>query len=141
MSIDIILALLHNQSKILSAPPSPYNCDKRTVFYALSKLSSPFLPQIYEVFLGEDTIVIEEYVEGVTLEHLIESSHCFGKKESLTLLENLLAGLAVLHENGIVHRDIKPSKPIAFDGVVDEETFNKTNVKTLFLLKEVTTRA
>lgn len=27
-----------------------YNCDKRTVFYSLSKLSSPFLPQIYEVF-------------------------------------------------------------------------------------------
>ena len=28
------------------------------------------------------------------------------------MLENLLAGLAVLHENGIVHRDIKPSNII-----------------------------
>ena len=44
-----------------------YNYDKRTVFYTLSKISSPFLPQIHEVFFGEDTIVIEEYVEGVTL--------------------------------------------------------------------------
>lgn len=89
-----------------------YNYDKRTVFYALSKISSPFLPQIYEVFFGEDTIVIEEYVEGLTLEQLIESSYCFGKKEALTLFENLLSGLAVLHENGIVHRDIKPSNII-----------------------------
>ena len=89
-----------------------YNYDKRTVFYALSKISSPFLPKIHEVFLGEDTIVIEEYVEGVTLEQLIESSYCFNKKEALTLFENLLSGLAVLHENGIVHRDIKPSNII-----------------------------
>ena len=35
------------------------------------------------------------------------------------------------------NRQFFDGKPIAFDGVVDEETFKKTNVKTLFLLKEV----
>lgn len=89
-----------------------YNYDKRTIFYALSKISSPFLPHIYEVFFGEDTIVIEEYVDGVTLEQLINSSYIFSKKEVQRLFENLLSGLAALHENGIVHRDIKPSNII-----------------------------
>ncbi|MBQ6700738.1 MAG: hypothetical protein IJM98_08770 [Oscillospiraceae bacterium] len=35
------------------------------------------------------------------------------------------------------NRSCFDNKPIAFDGVVDEESFNKSQIKTIFLLKEV----
>lgn len=35
------------------------------------------------------------------------------------------------------NRECFGGKPIAFDGVVDEKSFKKSEIKTLFLLKEV----
>ena len=49
-------------------------------------------------------------------------------------MNNINRAVAELLEK---NRQFFDGKPIAFDGVVDEETFKKTNVKTLFLLKEV----
>ena len=86
-----------------------YHEDKRNLFDVLKKLESPFLPKIYDVFFCEDTIVIEECIEGVTLENLIERSYEFNKKAMLALLECISLAMITLCEAGIVHRDIKPS--------------------------------
>lgn len=53
-------------------------------------------------------------------------------------MNNINRAVAELLEK---NRQFFDGKPIAFDGVVDEETFKKTNVKTLFCSKRLTTRA
>jgi len=89
-----------------------YHADKRNIFHSLLGISSPYLPKIYEVFFGEDTIVIEEFIEGHTLEELITSKHKFKRDEIAKIFENLLSALSMLHKNKIIHRDIKPSNII-----------------------------
>ena len=89
-----------------------YPADKRSVFNIIAKNSSPFLPKIYEVFFGEDTVVIEEYIEGQTLDQLYNEHYSFSPKEVSDIFENILSALSCLHELSIIHRDIKPSNII-----------------------------
>ena len=50
-----------------------YHGDKRLIFEALMQIKSQFIPQIYEIFFGEDTIVIEEYAAGENLGELAKT--------------------------------------------------------------------
>jgi serine/threonine-protein kinase len=50
-----------------------------------------------------------EYVEGVTLRDLLHESGGLPADVALDIAEQILAGLAVIHEAGIMHRDVKPS--------------------------------
>lgn len=89
-----------------------YNSDKRTVFNILSGIKSEHIPEIHEFFFGEDTIVIEQFIEGKTLEQLISEKESFTKKHIKIITESLLNAIDILHKNKIVHRDIKPSNII-----------------------------
>ena len=82
--------------------------------YALLKAHpSPLWPEI--VFCAEDadeTVVVEEYVSGHTLEERRRARNWLTEAEAALLLASLAVGLADLHALGIVHRDIKPSNII-----------------------------
>ena len=89
-----------------------YHSDRREVFDILKNIDSPHIPRVYEVFFGEDTVVIEQYIEGETLEELIAAGHRFKKTETAAIFDGLTEALSVLHKNGIVHRDVKPGNII-----------------------------
>ena len=74
------------------------------------------LPLIYDVIPTEDgQIVLEEYIDGLTVAQVLETGlyHPRGAKKVLT---GVCAGLTVLHERGIVHRDVKPENVIIGPG-------------------------
>jgi eukaryotic-like serine/threonine-protein kinase len=50
-----------------------------------------------------------EFVEGETLEHLIRRSGRVEVKLALEIMAQVAAGLAAVHEQNLVHRDIKSS--------------------------------
>src|SRR6516165_7520885 len=50
-----------------------------------------------------------EFVEGETLEHLIKRSGRLEVKLALEIATQVAAGLAAVHEQNLVHRDIKPT--------------------------------
>src|SRR6516225_3994332 len=50
-----------------------------------------------------------EFVEGETLEHLIRRSDRVEIKLALEITTQVAAGLAAVHEQNLVHRDVKPS--------------------------------
>ncbi len=70
----------------------------------------PNIVQIYEVCATDDEaiIVLEEYVEGETLESLLNKGK-MKKRTACKIAIQLCDALSLLHSEGIIHRDIKPS--------------------------------
>jgi len=57
---------------------------------------------------GSSYFYTMEFVEGETLEHLIRRSGQVKVKLALEIATQVAAGLAAVHEQNLVHRDIKP---------------------------------
>lgn len=53
--------------------------------------------------------IVQELIDGLTLEQELESHGKFSEPELKRVLEEMLKILAFVHEKGIIHRDIKPS--------------------------------
>ncbi|MDO4488937.1 MAG: serine/threonine-protein kinase [Eubacteriales bacterium] len=89
-----------------------YHSDKRQVFEILKNVRNQNLPRIIDVFFDEDTIVIEELVEGETLENMLSEKHVFRGDDILKITKGLINAVSALHDSGIIHRDIKPGNII-----------------------------
>lgn len=86
-----------------------YADNKAQVYGILRNIRFQNLPEIKEIIDGR--IIIEEFVEGETLEKRL-SAGGFSQKQAKKIFYGVLAALDVLHKNGIVHRDVKPSNII-----------------------------
>ena len=69
---------------------------------------------IYEVCSNdEDVTVLEEYISGATLRHIVEANGGTLKRElAVKYALDICNGLVFMHSLGIIHRDIKPSNII-----------------------------
>ena len=80
------------------------------------KLRKNFNPLFAKILLcaedANDTVIVEEFIQGETLIERLERENFFSEDEALNILLQLCDGLKFLHELGIVHRDIKPSNLI-----------------------------
>jgi hypothetical protein len=69
-------------------------------------------PNVASVFhlgrTGENYFYAMEFVEGETLENLIKRSGRLEVKTALEIATQVTAGLAALHKQNLVHRDLKP---------------------------------
>jgi serine/threonine-protein kinase len=77
---------------------------------AAARLQHPNIVTIYE--LGEhegSPYMALELLEGIDLQRAIEDGIRPDPKVTLPIVLQVLAGLGHAHENGIVHRDVKPS--------------------------------
>jgi serine/threonine-protein kinase len=59
--------------------------------------------------VGGVVYISMEYVEGQSLEDLIQSVGHLSPKQTVNLGRQICAGLQAVHERGIVHRDLKPA--------------------------------
>lgn len=84
---------------------------------AVARLSSPNVVAVFDQGSSGDLHYIAmEYVPGPTLRELLVARGRLSPRESLDILERVLAGLAVAHEAGIVHRDVKPENVLLGNG-------------------------
>ena len=80
------------------------------VYQKLLGYSCQNLPETLEVVVdGEKALVIEEFIEGDTLDFLLEGA-LFTPQETKEIVTQLCQALWVLHSMAAVHRDIKPDQ-------------------------------
>lgn len=76
---------------------------------AAARLIHPNIIQIY--FIGEEAghhFFAMQYVEGESLADLLARRGQLSADDTLAIVQQVLAGLAAAHRQGLVHRDIKP---------------------------------
>ncbi|MBM3997373.1 MAG: serine/threonine protein kinase [Planctomycetes bacterium] len=98
------------------------------------KLKHPHVVRSFQV--GETKGVhylVMEYLEGETLEELLQRRKRLPPAEAVRLVHQALLGLQHIHEMGMVHRDLKPAnlmlQPAPARG--EKETTLKSNIKIL----------
>ena len=77
------------------------------------------LPEIYDAIAVEDgQIVFEEYIDGITVAQVLEGDK-YRYRGAKKVLSGVCHALTVLHDHGLVHRDVKPENVmIGTDGRV-----------------------
>ena len=75
---------------------------------ALSKLNHPNIATVHDFDTQDGTdFLVEELIEGLSLDAMLASGP-LSEKEIIHLGSQLAEGLAVAHEHGVIHRDLKP---------------------------------
>jgi serine/threonine protein kinase/tetratricopeptide (TPR) repeat protein len=100
------------------------NKSARTRFLREARMAASLRhPNVASVFYlgrsGGGYFYAMEFVEGETLESLIQRSGRLTVKLALEIVTQVAAGLAAVHRQNLVHRDIKPSNVMVnFEGAV-----------------------
>lgn len=99
------------------------------VYEILCGVDCPNLPRIYDaITLDDGQIVLEEFIDGLTVTQIMETGR-YRYRGAKAVLKAVCAALSVMHEKGLVHRDVKPDNVmIASDGRVVLIDFNASRV-------------
>jgi serine/threonine-protein kinase len=83
---------------------------------AMSQLSHPCCVSIIDFGVeGGAPFMVMDFITGRTLRSRVHEGGALPVKQALSIMRQVLAGLAHAHERGIVHRDIKPDNIILSD--------------------------
>lgn len=79
-----------------------------TAYEVLCDYRCNSLPLVYDVIALEDgQIVLEEYIDGITLADKMEEER-FRYRDASHIIRRVCEALGLLHEHRLVHRDVKP---------------------------------
>jgi serine/threonine protein kinase len=76
------------------------------------------LPAMRDVIRHDDgsIILVMSYIEGPTLEEIVDKAGRLDPENTAWITQRLLNGLLYLHQNGVVHGDLKPKNVIVQPG-------------------------
>lgn len=81
----------------------------------LARLKHPNIVPVYQAGeSGDISYYVMEYIEGETLEDRLKRGP-LGPAEAVKLADDLLSALGAAHEQGLVHRDVKPANIFLLD--------------------------
>lgn len=92
---------------------------------AIAMLSHPNIVKVYDVSFGDLLqYIVMEYIDGITLKEFIARQGALRWKDAVHFVIQILRALQHAHDNGIVHRDVKPQNIMLLpDGVIKVTDF------------------
>jgi serine/threonine protein kinase len=83
---------------------------------AAAGLNHPGIVAVYDSGEeGQNSYIVMELVNGHTLREVLQNPTTLTVERSLEIIEGVLTALSYSHENGIIHRDIKPGNIMLTD--------------------------
>ena len=75
----------------------------------LLEMQSPYIVHLFDYFTeGGSRYIVEEFVEGLSLDKLIQKQQYLSPQVAMLIMQDCLYGLRFAHKKNVVHRDIKP---------------------------------
>jgi len=117
--------LLTKQDVALKVPYMQYESDLRfySCFVREAKigllLDHPYILKFIPVESRSRPYIVNEYLQGYTLAHLLKSVSPLPEKDAVNLASRLCEALTHMHGHGVIHRDLKPPNVmICSDGTI-----------------------
>ena len=99
--------------ELIKLPTPEINTEERfkkeaAILFKLGKNHSQ-IPELYDFFEeNRKFYLVQEYIDGQDLSYEITSGQEWSEAEVIHLLEEILEVLSFVHEQNVIHRDIKP---------------------------------
>lgn len=102
---------------------------------AASSLNHPNIIKIYEYSVSEFGLpyMVMDFVEGESLDELLDRQHKLTAKQALPLFVEIANALNHAHKRNVVHRDLKPSNIMLIKNDDDEIDNLESELKPLIL--------
>lgn len=101
----VALKILHGATEVENVSFSRFQREVRI----LRRLDHPLIPQISDAGLHDGKMfLVTELIEGDSLREIIARRAPFDPDEISRIGSFIAEGIQVAHENGVIHRDIKP---------------------------------
>jgi len=126
---DVAIKLLHDES---ASDPSFVERFRREA-QAVAQLNCPNIVSVYDWgAVDHSYYMVMEYVDGTSLKEIIRDRAPLPEREALRIAADVASALAVAHQGGIVHRDIKPQNILlTWDGAVKVVDFGIARTESL----------
>lgn len=100
--------------------------------HTMARLSHPNIVSVHDVGDdGEQVYIVMELIEGGSLMDHLDRHGVMDERTAVELCIGVLRGLQVAHDNGVVHRDIKPHNVLlAADGTPKVTDFGIARIQT-----------
>jgi serine/threonine-protein kinase len=104
----------------------------------LMSLTDPHLVRVYDYGIEEDRhYLVMEYIGGRTLKAIIKEEGPLAVDRAMDIAQQVAEGLSVIHQQGVVHRDIKPQNlMVQTDGTVKVMDFGIARMADLSALTQ-----
>lgn len=105
--MDRLVAIKQVSKALLSSPTASARFQREAMVQA--KIQNPYVLGIYDAALEAETpLLIMEYVEGTDFADILQRRGPLDLDDASRYLKEIAQGLDVLHQAGVLHRDIKP---------------------------------
>lgn len=78
----------------------------------IARLTHPNIVQVHEICEIEDEdaglCIVMEYIDGRSLQEILQEQRPLAIERAMAIAEQIAAGLAYAHTQGVIHRDVKP---------------------------------
>lgn len=105
------------------------------ILFKLGKEHSQ-IPELYDFFEeNRELYLVQEFIEGHDLSYEIEKGKPWSEADVIQILQEILEVLAFVHQNNVIHRDIKPLN------LMRRYSDNKIVLIDFGIIKEISTLA